>query len=288
MVDFSGRLSAPSSTPSTMTAPESGPIAALLRLLRLATIEQWRALQRDYPVDSEASERDHLKLLGFYLLAALVLLANDYYAKDSFKMLLSEDITRGPNRHFFRRLWWAWFLCASYIVPLALYARLVLGMGAAQLGLSMRGFVRHSWLYVVGFLIVLPFVVMVSDEPGFLKTYPFYRGAGSSWSHLISWELSYAAQFIGLEFFFRGAMLFCAVRLLGPWAIPVMVFPYMMLHFNKPVLECVGSILAGVALGIVALRTGAIYAGMVIHIGVAWTMDLLALSHKGVLQKLLL
>ena len=66
-----------------------------------------------------------------------------------------------------------------------------------------------------------------------------------------------------------------------------MIFPYMMIHFSKPALECLGSIIAGVALGVVSLRTGAIYAGMLVHISVAWTMDLIALWHKGVLEKLL-
>ncbi len=183
-------------------------------------------------------------------------------------------------------VWWAWFLFLTYTVPLGLYARFVLRLRFSELGLRVQGLLRHSWIYVVGFLIVLPLVVMVSDDPGFLKTYPFYRKAGESLPRLVIWELSYAAQFVGLEFFFRGAMLFCAVRLLGPWVIPAMLFPYMMLHFGKPMLECTGSIIAGVALGVVSLRTGAIYAGMLIHVSVAWTMDLLALWHKGVLQKL--
>jgi membrane protease YdiL (CAAX protease family) len=66
-----------------------------------------------------------------------------------------------------------------------------------------------------------------------------------------------------------------------------MVVPYCMLHFQKPGLESVGSIIAGGTLAIVALRTRSIFAGMAIHIAVAWTMDWLALWHRGELQKLL-
>ena len=260
---------------------------ALRRFILLATIEQWRALQRDYPRDDEASEGLQWRVLGFYLLALLVLMANEYWPRESFRELMPRDITKGVDRNFYRRLWWAWFLCFSYIVPVALYARFVLDMRLSDLGLRAQGLLRHSWIYVAGFLIVLPFVVMVSTEASFLTTYPFYRKAGESLPRLVAWELSYAAQFVGLEFFFRGALLFCAVRLLGPWVIPVMVFPYVMLHFGKPALECLGSVIAGVALGVVALRTRTIYAGMLIHISVAWTMDMLALWHKGALQKLL-
>jgi membrane protease YdiL (CAAX protease family) len=66
-----------------------------------------------------------------------------------------------------------------------------------------------------------------------------------------------------------------------------MVTPYMMIHFGKPGAEAVGAILAGAALGLVALRTRSIYAGMAIHIAVAWSMDLLALWRKGKLGNLL-
>jgi hypothetical protein len=83
-----------------------------------------------------------------------------------------------------------------------------------------------------------------------------------------------------------GPMLFGAERVLGPWVIPLMVIPYMMIHFGKPAPEAVGAIIAGATLGIVALRTRAIFAGMIIHIGVAWTMDLLALGHQGKLDGL--
>ena len=47
------------------------------------------------------------------------------------------------------------------------------------------------------------------------------------------------------------------------------------------------AVLAGIALGTLALRTRSIYGGVLIHIAVAWSMDLLVLSHKGQLQNLL-
>jgi hypothetical protein len=60
-----------------------------------------------------------------------------------------------------------------------------------------------------------------------------------------------------------------------------------MIHFGKPLSECLGSVVAGIALGTLALRTGSIYGGVVVHCGVAWSMDLFALAHSGALQRLL-
>ncbi len=82
-------------------------------------------------------------------------------------------------------------------------------------------------------------------------------------------------------------MLFTLVRFYGLKALPIMIIPYMMLHFYKPGLECFASIFAGFFLSWAALRTRSIVAGMLIHITVAWTMDGVALIQKDRLLLLL-
>jgi membrane protease YdiL (CAAX protease family) len=54
---------------------------------------------------------------------------------------------------------------------------------------------------------------------------------------------------------------------------------------SKPLFEAFGAILAGIVLGTMALKTRAIYGGVLVHIVVAWSMDLMALYHKGLLQR---
>src|SRR5204863_4023317 len=96
---------------------------------------------------------------------------------------------------------------------------------------------------------------------------------------LVAWELMYAAQFLSLEFFFRGFMLHGTKRSLGAHAIWVMVVPYCMIHYRKTFAETMGAIVAGLVLGVVSLRTRSIWGGVVIHICVAVSMDLLAVRH---------
>jgi len=84
-------------------------------------------------------------------------------------------------------------------------------------------------------------------------------------------------QFIALEVFFRGFLLHGLRRALGANAIFVMVVPYCMIHFQKPMPETFGAIGAGLILGTLALRTRSIWGGVLIHVGVAMTMDVLAL-----------
>jgi hypothetical protein len=81
----------------------------------------------------------------------------------------------------------------------------------------------------------------------------------------------------------RGFMLGAMRRAMGSAAIFAMAVPYCMIHYGKPYLETHGAIVAGVVLGSLAMRTKSIYAGFLVHITVAYSMDLLALWHRDAL-----
>ena len=256
--------------------------------LHRATVAQWQALEDEHQARAPASGRERAGLLGLYLLAMLLLIAIEYLPNDTYRALLKDELPRDLRR-FGRDLWWCWFVILAYTVLPAIYCRKVLNLRLPDLGLVAKGFLKHAWIYVGLFLLVFPFVVGVSGTETFQSKYPLFgrsSGADVYLHRFLLWEFSYALQFVALEFFFRGVLLFGAVRVLGPWAIVAMVVPYMMIHFGKPGAEAVGAILAGSALGLIALRTRSIYAGMAIHIGVAWSMDLLALWRKGKLSGL--
>ncbi|MBE7525992.1 CPBP family intramembrane metalloprotease [candidate division WWE3 bacterium] len=63
----------------------------------------------------------------------------------------------------------------------------------------------------------------------------------------------------------------------------VMVIPYCMIHFGKPMPETFAAIIAGVVLGFLSLKSKSIWLGVMIHCSVALTMDLCALYRKGLL-----
>jgi membrane protease YdiL (CAAX protease family) len=129
------------------------------------------------------------------------------------------------------------------------------------------------------FALILPAVWIASGTDTFRHTYPFYRLSNRSSFDYWSWELMYALQFLSLEFFFRGFLLHGLRRALGANAIFVMAVPYCMIHYGKPMAETMGAIGAGIILGTLAMRTRSIWGGVVIHVGVAWTMDALAVAH---------
>jgi uncharacterized protein len=173
--------------------------------------------------------------------------------------------------------WWAGWRVLGYVVMPVMLIVCLPGERLRDFHVSLRQFWKHLWIYVVLFLCVLPAVLYASTTTAFRHTYPFYRLANRSSFDLWTWECMYAAQFISLEFFFRGFILKALRRRLGANAIFVMIVPYCMIHYGKPLPETLGAIGAGLILGTLAMRTKSIWGGVLIHIGVAMTMDVLAL-----------
>lgn len=180
---------------------------------------------------------------------------------------------------------WTLCCCIGYLVLPMLFIKLT-GHSIKASYLSFSGTWTHRRTYSVLLMIMLPPVVYVASWENYQHIYPFYDQAGRSVIDLIIWEMLYLSQFFALEFFFRGFML----SRLRPWAghgaIFIMLIPYCMIHFPKTASETFGAIIAGIVLGSLALRGRSIWGGVMLHCGVALTMDLCCLYHSGALVRL--
>ena len=244
--------------------------------LRMATVDQWQAIDVEYRSESLPDMRAAWVLVTAAVCLVLPRFFGQHQAFDDFPILarLSAGLPY-PSLH--RHLYWALFKLVNYgFVPWCCI-HFVLKRPVRDFGVRFVE-TRAAWLtYASMLLVVLPFVWFASTTHAFLRTYPKCAGAGDSLPSLVLWELAYGLQFLMLECFFRGFLIFALARYIGSLAIFVMVVPYAMIHLSKPLAECLGSILAGVALGTIALRTGSIWGGVAVHCTVAWSMDLLAL-----------
>jgi membrane protease YdiL (CAAX protease family) len=173
--------------------------------------------------------------------------------------------------------WWAGWRVLGYLVIPILVVLILPGQRLRDYHISPREFFKKLPIYAVLFLLILPAVIAASGTKSFQHTYPFYKWANRSTFDLVAWECMYAAQFLSLEFFFRGFMLQGLRSRMGSNAIFVMIVPYCMIHYGKPLPETMGAIGAGLILGTLAMRTRSIWGGVLIHIAVAVTMDVLAL-----------
>ena len=238
---------------------------------------QWAAIDAETErAPGEAGTFSWHILLALVLVAVSLTLQEYVGDRDYFEHLFRDHVA-AKYYELESFAWWSgWRVIGYVILPMLLVAFLP-GERLRDYHVSFRGFWRHLWIYVVMFACVLPAVLYASTTPAFRHTYPFYRAANRSMFDLVGWEVLYMIQFVSLEFFFRGFILKILRRRLGSNAIFVMVIPYCMIHYHKPLPETLGAIFAGLILGTLAMRTKSIWGGVLIHMGVALTMDVLAL-----------
>jgi len=252
-------------------------VAWIARALRFITIDQWRAIDAKTVRFPDDAGRASLRVLVVLVTCCVVLTLQEYVGgSDRFNHYFPYD--GGEYWELEGFMWWSAWRVGGYVVIPVIVLLLMPGERLSDYHISFRGFTRHVWIYVALFCAILPAVIAASHTEAFRHTYPFYRMANRSQTDLWSWEALYAAQFVALEFFFRGFLLQGLRRALGANAIFVMIVPYCMIHYGKPMPETFGAIGAGLILGTLAMRTRSIWGGVLIHIGVATTMDVLALS----------
>jgi len=258
-------------------------------------VDQWQAINREYLGVTSGCKSGDYKAISSVVISGLVLTCMQYLVlrgalQDAVSNQLPELVAvlwsqsagdwLAQYRPLLRNITWSLGCTFMYLVVPALVVTLLYKEKLSDWGLSPKGYFKHLWIYGLLFIPVGIAVAAVSFTPGFQQNYPFYKSAFGL-ADLIVWELFYAMQFFALEFFFRGFMLKGLTEKLGANAILFMVVPYCMIHFQKPMLETMGAIIAGLILGILALRTRSIWGGATIHVAVAVSMDVAVLLQKG-------
>jgi len=245
------------------------------RWLAAISIEQWRAIDRETD-RSTPGPGPHVRVLVVLLTCALSLTLQEYVGgADRYERWFPNH--GGRYWELMSFVWWSGWRVLGYVVLPAIVVLFLRGERLRDYHISFRGFVRHLWIYAVMFVAFSPIVIVASTSSSFRDMYPFYRMANRSQFDLWCWEALYVVQFMALEFFFRGFLLQALRRVFGASAIFVMMVPYCMIHYGKPFPETMGAIGAGLVLGTLAMRTRSIWGGVLIHAGVAISMDVLAL-----------
>ncbi len=90
-------------------------------------------------------------------------------------------------------------------------------------------------------------------------------------------ESAYLFDFMMIELFFRGFMIFGFIKLLGKDAILPVATLYAVIHFGKPLPETISSFFGAYVLGIVAYSQKNIGIGIVLHCALALSMEIFTL-----------
>ena len=223
--------------------------------------------------------------------SALLIISHYQGAAGFFRTLVGNTLDQHPWNATFGHFWWFGASFFLYLVMPLLLALATRGSFNERYGFQLGDW-RAGLLITALFLaIMLPATYVASTLNTFKGIYPLAGngaylvniGGGKtaiSWTLFLTYEAAYFAYFIAWEFLFRGWMVHGVVPKWGRGpAILAQMAPFAVMHLGKAELEALGSIIAGVALGILSLRTRSFYYGALIHGVVAVWMDWL--SAKG-------
>lgn len=144
-------------------------------------------------------------------------------------------------------------------------------------GASFKGFSVKP--YMIMLLIMIPLIAAASTQKDFLSMYPRMQNVeyllqpDRGW-HKLLYELCYGSDFFAIELFFRGFLVLAFTKWAGKAAILPMAIFYCTIHFGKPMGECISSFFGGIILGVVSYHTRSIIGGFIVHVGIAWLMEL--------------
>lgn len=161
---------------------------------------------------------------------------------------------------------------------------LILGLLIGRLKDKVFGllnFNKKLRIYGIFLLFMLPLIYLASQDASFLKVYPRLKVAYFSreeyFNYFLQFEPFYLLTFIRIEWFFRGFLILALTPFLGKRAVLIVAFMYCVYHFGKPLGECISSFFGGYILGMMVYYTRSIWGGVMVHMGIAFLMDLFAL-----------
>lgn len=215
--------------------------------------------------------------VALFLLAALMLTLQAYFANIPTLSRWLKPLVAAEQLEMWASLAWCGSIVLLYLLlPLA-FVKGVFKASAADYGLSFKGLRAHYKPYLLFFAIMLLPLIYAATTPAFQQMYPFFKYVRTSWWLFCIWQVAYALQFVAVEFFFRGLLLFGLWPRFGVYSLLISMIPYCMIHFQKPLGEALGAIFAGLVLGYLAYKNRSIWGGAALHWGVALSMDLLAI-----------
>lgn len=188
--------------------------------------------------------------------------------------------------------YWAYKVCINLISGFTVLLPIVIFHAFAEKEKSKiygLGQTRFDWSpYVTMLLIMLPLIAgAAAFSEGFQRQYPMYPKTTAhlelevpEYITVLGYELAYGLDFITVELLFRGFFVIGLVSTLGRSSILMMACMYCFLHFGKPAGEAISSIFGGYILGVIAFETRSIWGGIVVHMGIAWLMELCAFLLK--------
>lgn len=212
----------------------------------------------------------HRKFIWLLLLAPAVFSWKMVYRVE---YAISTDVLR--NEYWNAVLYWPFKVA---VITLVLYlVRHFFDRDQPFYGVTAKKFSVRPYLMML--LIMVPLVAAAATQKDFLQMYPrmqkiAFLSQADKGLYILLYQLAYGSDFFSIELFFRGFLVLAFARYAGKGVILPMAIFYCTIHFGKPLGECISSYFGGIILGVVSYHTRTILGGFMVHVGIAWLMEL--------------
>ena len=163
----------------------------------------------------------------------------------------------------------------QFLLPIVLI-KIILRERIRDNGVTIGDWRMGLKISILFIIIMVPIIWFVSAFDSFAQTYPQCPMVHENWKLFIIFEICYIFYMIGWEYIWRGYMLFGLKNKFGYYSILIQMIPFTILHFDKPCIESLSAVIAGLALGILAWRTNSFWYCALTHASVIIFMNLMA------------
>jgi len=219
---------------------------------------------------------DQKAVIVFLSIAVLQTISWYYTSRRFFRVNFFDSLQFDPNVYLFEYLYWfigdffTLFILPFFIIKVLLREKI------KDYGIKFGDYKAGLIITLIFLAIMIPLVWIASSTSEFSRTYPHLSSVKNSWIVFMIYELGMFIYMISWEFIWRGFMLFGLEKKFGYYSVLIQMIPFLILHNGKPSAETFGAIIAGIALGILALRTRSIFYCVVAHASVMFSIDFIS------------
>ncbi len=195
------------------------------------------------------------KVITIFLAVAVLQTISWYFtSRNYFKLSFLQGVQLHPDKQLNEYLYWfTGDFFTLFVVPVLIikfYFRERIRDYGIQTGDYKTG-LKFTFLFL---LIMIPVIWFISAGSQFSEIYPHINSARESWEIFFIYQAGVLLYMTAWEFIWRGFMLFGLEPKFGYYSVLIQMLPFLILHNGKPVLETFGAIIAGIALGILAIQ----------------------------------
>jgi len=153
-----------------------------------------------------------------------------------------------------------WTSSLIYFAILPILTIVILRRNPLDFGLRFGN--SRVWCFhvIASFIIALPILYIASRSSSLAAYYTIQQ------FDAVKYSLETIVYLLAWEFLFRGFLLFGLKEKLKESSILVQMVPFALIHFGKPEIETISTIIMGIYLGYVAYRGNSYWPAFIIHI----------------------